>query len=81
MQIEIYNRTSKYPNQMATMQLLRMTCPKCRQSVECVLSDEDRQYKPDFEHQKKLADSLMERNAHLESVIKHLEELLNFKSH
>lgn len=74
MQIEVANRI--HPNSMVTMQLLRMLCPKCKQPVEYILSDEDRQFEADANYWKMRAEQHFKRIENLERHIKHLEELL-----
>ena len=64
------------PDSMMTMQLLSMLCPKCKQPVQYVLSDDDRQFEADAEYWKRQAEYLSEKNNGLERSICFLEELL-----
>jgi len=67
MEVEVFDRSKS--GAMMTMQLLRVSCPKCRQPVEFVLSDEDRQYKADANYYKGQCEQLQNKVRRLNAVI------------
>ncbi len=61
-------------NEKITMQVLRLSCPKCLEPVQFVLQEEDKQYKNDNDYLSELNKTLNERIHTLEMILCRLGE-------
>lgn len=66
MEIETIGREA---NSLVTVQLCRTVCPRCREYVEFVLTEEDKQFEADAKYYRNLAERTKEEYIRLEKLL------------
>lgn len=65
---------ARIDNTRMTVQLIRSSCPMCRESVRFILPEKDRIYREDAEYYKKMCYKASEEIHRLEKIIDALSE-------
>ena len=70
MKIEVARYGAKYaPDTMATIHIMRTTCPRCKEPVQFAIDNNDKQYKDDVEYYENLVPNLQREIKRLNQVI------------
>ena len=68
-------RHASIDDHTATIQILRMTCPKCHEPVQFAICEDDRVYQKDAEYYEKRCGTLLDEIHRLNGIIDEITHL------